>query len=125
MLKFLCDLLVDNISHKNFGKLQTSVQPGEGSWGGADRFRKTKSGLCELVRLSIGCWAVQIISPQPQVYKTKINLGYHCTPFRQEALTILSPSTSSFQDHEVDPFRQLKGTIGSLGAEIFLRLVGR
>ena len=115
-LKFLCGMLVDNIFNKNFGKLRSSVQPGESFWGGADRFKKTKSGLCELVRLSFGLWAVQINSPQLQVYKTIKNLGYHCTPLWQEALTILILSTSSFQDHRVYPCRQLTSAMGSLGA---------
>ena len=87
--------------------LRSFVQPEEGSWGGADRFKKTKSGLCEFVRLSFGLWAVQIISPQLQVNKTKKYLAYNCTPLRQEALTIPSLSTSSFQDHRVDSCLQL------------------
>jgi hypothetical protein len=69
-LNVLCDLLVDYICNKSFGKLRSSVQPREASWGCADRLRKTKSGPWELVRLSFGWWAVQIISPQQQVYKT-------------------------------------------------------
>jgi hypothetical protein len=114
---------VDNISYKTFGKLRSSVKPREGFW--SDRFKKTKAGLCELVRLSFGLWAVQIISPHLQIYKTKTNFGYHCTLLRQEAATILSLCTSSFQDHKVDPCRQLKGVMGSFGALISLRLSGK
>ena len=119
---FLCDFLVNYISNKSFGKVRSSVQPEEGSWGCADCFKKKKSGLCELVRLSFSLWAAKLSHLSFKFIKQKKKIGYHCIPFRQEALTILSLSTSSFQDHRVYPSRQLKGAMGSLGALFSLRL---